>query len=466
MERVEITTDLTLFNKEETLSANRAVLAEYFTTEDFTLLFVVRADFEEPKVFEINTPLEEIRQFVTTNFSTTKGHSPIRDLDLDAWQANFAPFVKPMLQWTDEGDIIWLVPHDVLHYLPLHALKVGDRYLIERNPICYTPSASVMKYCQAKRKERRDRALILADSRADLPLLHSREEALAIRHLFAPSVEIHIGSAATKTLLKQRLAEAKEDIDILHLSCHGYFDPYQALKSGIMLAPENGEVSNSEEGEPSELETRGDSRWNLTAEEIFGLELQADLVTLSACESGVNERRPGDELIGLTRALIYAGTPSVLVSLWAVDDISTSILMTKFYTALKTGKNKAEALQHAQIDVMRMTIKDVIAYCEQAKLDLISHEAPEVQRLIDWDIADLQLAARDFSAALARYTQLQRGLDPRSIEYRELKRAASRCRGALRAIAHAQNPQPVNYTLPIYEHPYHWAPFVLIGDWK
>lgn len=444
------------------IAGQKVVIAEYFTTEDLTLLFIVRADFEEPEVYEITTPLEEIRQFVLANFGTTAGHSQIRNLDLDAWQEQFAPFVDPILQWTDEGDIIWLVPHDVLHYLPLHALKVEGQYLIERNPVCYTPSASVMKYCHAKRKERRDRALILADSRANLPLLHSRAEALAIHQLFAPSAETHTGEAATKTLLKQRLVEAKEDINILHLSCHGYFDPYQALKSGIMLAPENREALNSENDESPELEIAPDATWNLTAEEIFGLELQADLVTLSACESGVNERRPGDELIGLTRALIYAGTPSVLVSLWAVDDISSSILMTKFYTALKAGVNKAKALQHAQIDVMRMTIQDVIAYCEQAKLDLTSRAATEAQRLMEWDIADLQFAARDFSTALESYNRLRQGLNPQSTEYRELTKSASRSRRALRA----QSPQPVDYAHPIYAHPYHWAPFVLIGDWK
>lgn len=444
------------------MSKNRVVLAEYFTTEDLTLLFIVRADFKEPEVYEINTSLEEIRQFVLANFGTTAGYSQIRDLDLAAWQEQFTPFVEPILQWTDEGDIIWLVPHDILHYLPLHALKVEGCYLIERNPICYTPSASVMKYCHVKRKDRRDRALILADSRADRPLLHSRVEALAIQQLFAPSAETHIGEVATKTLLKQRIAEAKEDIDILHLSCHGYFDPYQALKSGIMLAPENREALNLEDDESLELEATPDATWNLTAEEIFGLELHADLVTLSACESGVNERRPGDELIGLTRALIYAGTPSVLVSLWAVADISTSILMTKFYTTLKAGANKVEALQRAQIDVMRMTVQDVIAYCEQAKLDLTSSAMPEMQRLMEWDIADLRFAARDFSTALKSYNRLRQSLDPQSKEYRELKKAASRSRCALRA----QNPQPVDYAHPIYAHPYHWSSFVLIGDWK
>jgi CHAT domain-containing protein len=442
------------------MPAKRVVLAEYFTTEDLTLLFIVRTDFEEPEVIEIKTPLDEIRQFVTVNFGAAEGGSKVRDLDLEEWQARFRPFVEPILPWTDEGDIVWLVPHDVLHYLPLHALKVEGRHLIERNPVCYTPSASVMKYCHAKRKERRERALILADSRADLPLLHAREQAVAIQQLFDPNTEVHLNGEATKALVKQRIAEAREDIDVLHFACHGYFDPYQALKSGIMLAPEGDAASGGKETSELGVDESGEGSWNLTAEEIFGLEMHADLVTLSACESGVNERRPGDELIGLTRALIYAGTPSVVVSLWSVDEISTSILMLKFYQALRAGASKAEAIQNAQIELMGMTAKDVIAYCQTAKQRLSGPEAASAQRLLDRDIADVQFAARDFDAALDGYTRLRAGLEPGDKEYHSLTVAIIRCQRAL------QNPQSIDYETCLYDHPYYWAPFVLVGDWK
>jgi CHAT domain-containing protein len=449
------------------MSERRIVLAEYFTTEDLTLLFIVRADFDEPQVAEIKVPLEDIRRFVSQYFGTSAesdgaavatAGKKIRTLDEDAYQDFFGPFLAPIVPWTEEDDIVWLVPHDMLHYLPLHALKVDGRYLIERNPVCYTPSASVMKYCHAKRKDRRDRVLILADSRADQPLLHAREQALAIQQLFAPSAEAYLNGAATKGLVRQRLAEAGEDIDILHFACHGYFDRYQALKSGIKLAPENDDTSGNEETQ--EVEQTDESLWNLTAEEIFGLEMRADLVTLSACESGVNERRPGDELIGLTRALIYAGTPSVVVSLWSVDEISTSILMSRFYQALKDGANKAEALQKAQIGLMGTTIRDTIAYCGEAKERLTGSDAPLAQRSLSWDIADLQFAARDFRAALEGYSGLRAGLEPSSDGYRSLSVAMSRCRHAMR------DPGPVDYEMTVYTHPYYWAPFTLVGDWK
>src|SRR5690349_14989419 len=125
------------------MPANRVVLAEYFTTEDATLLFIVREGFKEPVVREIKMPLSDIRQFVTDNFGTTEsGTMKVRDLDIEGWQRHFGQFVEPIVSYAEEGDIIWFVPHDVLHYLPLHALQIEGRYLIERNPVCYTPSAS------------------------------------------------------------------------------------------------------------------------------------------------------------------------------------------------------------------------------------------------------------------------------------------------------------------------------------
>src|SRR5438034_9073705 len=103
------------------MSVKRVVLAEYFTTEDTTLLFLVREDFTEPLVKEIKMPLSEIHQFVSDNFGTTEsGTMKVKDLDIDKWQRHFGQFIEPVVHYAEEGDIIWFVPHDILHYLPLH----------------------------------------------------------------------------------------------------------------------------------------------------------------------------------------------------------------------------------------------------------------------------------------------------------------------------------------------------------
>jgi CHAT domain-containing protein len=86
--------------------------------------------------------------------------------------------------------------------------------------------------------------------------------------------------------------------------------------------------------------------------EIFNLKLNAELVVLSACETGLGKEVRGEGLIGLTRAFLYAGTPSVAVSLWKVEDRSTAELMARFYRHLKDGRTKAGALRQAQLDLI------------------------------------------------------------------------------------------------------------------
>jgi len=122
-----------------------------------------------------------------------------------------------------------------------------------------------------------------------------------------------------------------------------------------------------------------------------------DLVTLSACESGVNEHRPGDELIGLTRALIYAGTPSVIVSLWRVDDLSAGLLMRGFYERLLRPTDavpvtKANALQAAQIEVMRWTAGQVVADCTE-RLNTVTDNNPERRILLELELAGAHATA-------------------------------------------------------------------------
>jgi CHAT domain-containing protein len=273
-----------LTDKNQT-SPKPVVLIEYFCTDDVTLVFGVRADWDEPKMAEIKVPVLDIRRKTASFFGndSDEHHTVIRlasekiqNLDEDEWQAEFNKFIAPIREWANEGDIVWIVPHDALHYLPMHALKLDGRYLIERNPVVYAPSASVMKYCQLKRKGKHEHALVLGDSLGNLP--HARDEARTVAAIFRSRA--YLQSDATKQVVMEKLRVERTDIDIFHFACHGSFDPFQPLQSGIELA-KNGEENLS-----------------LTAEEIFALEMRAELVVLSACESGVNQHKPGDELIG------------------------------------------------------------------------------------------------------------------------------------------------------------------------
>src|SRR5207249_10940322 len=90
--------------------------------------------------------------------------------------------------------------------------------------------------------------------------------------------------------------------------------------------------------------------------DILDLKLNADLVVLSACETGLGRLRDGEGIVGLTRAFLYAGASSAAVSLWKVEDQSTSLLMERFYQNLKRGLSKSEALRQAKLDIMRSAV--------------------------------------------------------------------------------------------------------------
>jgi len=173
----------------------------------------------------------------------------------------------------------------------------------------------------------RSRGLSLA------PLPHTRDEVQAIASLFGEQAIVRTGEKATKaTAIKE-----SEEADIIHFACHGWLDAQMPLSSGLILS------------QPEALGKKATEQDNglLQAWEIFKLKLKAELVVLSACQTGLGAEIRGEGLIGLTRAFTYAGAKSVVVSLWEINDASTAMFMQAFYQAMKEGKSKDKALQQA-----------------------------------------------------------------------------------------------------------------------
>jgi len=224
---------------------------------------------------------------------------------------------------------ILISPHKILHYLPFQVMSDDKgRMLVEKYDISYLPSASVLKYCQKKNTLKKEKLLAfdLGNFKAgELPPLPGTEgEVKAISQYF-PLKEIYSG----KDMSAEILYKKGKDFDLLHLATHGILDRNSPLFSSLVFS---------------------DRRLNVY--EIFDLDLKTYLVTLSACKTGFSEDASGDELIGLSRAFIYAGTPTICSSLWDVSDRATSELMKSFYFHLR-DKNKTEALKLAQLDIMK-----------------------------------------------------------------------------------------------------------------
>jgi CHAT domain-containing protein len=166
------------------------------------------------------------------------------------------------------------------------------------------------------------------------PLPFARREVEAIAGLFpAASRRVRIGAEATESAIKQEdLARYR----ILHLATHGRTDERRPARSGLLFAPGDREEDGLLQGV-----------------EILNFELDADLVVLSACGSGLGRLIRGEGLVGLTRAFFYAGARRLVVSLWNVDDESTAALMRSFYRRLQAGAPSDRALREAKRELLR-----------------------------------------------------------------------------------------------------------------
>jgi CHAT domain-containing protein len=288
-------------------------------------------------------------------------------------------------------DLLCISPHGPLHSLPLAALRWSkEGYLIERFGICDINSAGVLRYCQAKNRARTSRhrpascmiAAVASAEDHEPSTLEGDGDWLAklFRERNPHSKVTRLVGArpadGQKPASKDEIQKAIGEHDVVHFACHGVFgmrgtkgDP---LDSGLLVSDGNSRPLTSD---ASCLDARQMAPHTLTAREVFSLRLTADLVTLRACSSGRAYIRSGDELMGLVRSFLYAGAPSLLLSLWDVNQESSQLLLEGFYRRWLNPEDpipKWRALQLAQQCLLR---------------------------------------------------------------------------------------------IPKYQHPYHWAPFVLIGDW-
>ena len=214
-----------------------------------------------------------------------------------------------------------IVPHGVLHYLPFHALLDDTGYLIDSFTISYAPSASIFTHCQEKPAHTSGRSLVLGIPDARAPLI--LEEVRAVAEI-VPDAELFVGAQANEQVLREKGLQSR----LVHIATHGKFRQDNPMFSGIRL---------------------GDAYLNLY--DLYQLKLNAELVTLSGCATGMNVVTPGDELLGLIRGLLYAGAHSLLLTLWDVHDQSTSDFMVRFYRRFQDGQGKAAALRGAMIEL-------------------------------------------------------------------------------------------------------------------
>lgn len=318
----------------------RVVVANYYLARNRLISVCLYSD--KPDLSYHSEPIvrDEVRKWALVN----PADPPSADLRLPYWFSDFPSITtSPIVNAIAGYDVVCLALHDVLHSLPFHAFPIGSTSmpLVGQSTVSYVPSASILRFCLRRRKPNVGNSLVVGNPhRPDqAPIPRSEIEANTIAALL--NCEAITGAAATRATVVAKGAQA----DYLHLACHCKFYRDDPLNSALML-----------------------SNGNLTARDIFAWRLNPELVVLSACESGVSKVQAGDELIGLVRALLFSGTPSIIVSLWNAYDGSTAEIMEDFYRAHITEK-KSMAL--ALADAQRIQIRKGAAAAQWAPFVLI-----------------------------------------------------------------------------------------------
>jgi CHAT domain-containing protein/tetratricopeptide (TPR) repeat protein len=311
----------------------KAAFVEFYTLPGKVVAFILRSGGQEPIAIPIQVSKDQLQHHVANYIREIWEYGRRGDIGQN-WQELAEPLLEEVLPFLEGLEMVYIVPHGLLHYLPIHALYVNGQYLIDRFPITYVPSAGVLDrvmqrtVTQKQPGNKRD-ALVLGYTPNEREREVFEGEAIQVADFFG--TKAHLGKNATGALFR----EVGAQYNILHLSCHGFFNFTDPMDSGIQLAD-----------------------GVLTARDIMSLKLNASLVTLSSCESGRSEIGSGDEVVGLTRALLYAGASSVLVSLWSVNAVATLEIMRDFYGRLwsergKKIKTEADALQEAMLEMRK-----------------------------------------------------------------------------------------------------------------
>jgi CHAT domain-containing protein/tetratricopeptide (TPR) repeat protein len=326
-------------------------------------------------------------------------------------------FLEPFAKTLEENSTLIFTPYGFSHVLPFHTLPWSGQPLGTNHTVSYSPNASTIKHFGKFGSRRLPVKILtvgdpanmsyqtpLTDERTQYPPLPaSRVEAVIVASLF-PEGRALVGVEATEETLRQLCP----DFELLHFASHGCFSETVPLLSSILLA--DGEA--------------------LTVYEMIGLNLKAHLVVLSACQTALGQRTGGEEVLGLARGVLASGVPEAVVSLWSVNDLSTSLFMEKFYMSLggdgKTSVSAALAITDAQNYLRTLSNQSA---------------ATKVQMILE-NLERQRLRNPFGSAALS------------------IKLQIDRVKAYLERLKENENNDPDGRP---FKHPYFWAPFFLFG---
>lgn len=303
-------------------------LIEYMVTDQELYAWVIRDGLINGKTIPIKG--EDLRRLVDQNRELTQNFS-----SLDYNGKELAKYLlEPIASLLGSSKGLVIVPHGVLHYLSLAALPLDGEYVIDKYTLGYLESASLARFIGNKSKEDLSKANIIAfgnpsvGKEFDLPFAEREVDSIG---RYFPAAKIYTGKLATKQTLLSQGTQG----DILHIASHGEFDEHSPGDSRLRLVGTK------------------DRTGDVTVQEVLSLKMQAGLVALSACETGLGKISSGDEIVGLNRAFFLAGAHSIISSLWRISDVASAVAMKRFYRNLSEGDSISLSMRKAQLLVRK-----------------------------------------------------------------------------------------------------------------
>ena len=360
----------------QALTAENTAILQWYILGDKFLTFIITPQSPTPIVWQSST--EDFEALVNWDNEYRKDYKDRKP----EWKQKLASRLQNLAEILHLDEILKnipkpcdrliLIPHRFLHLFPLHALPVSQETWLQFNPnsdssppnpyllycfvggVSYAPSCQLLQ--QAKQRQRPNfyHLFAIANPTKDRYLLELQAD--SIRHKFKSHDFLAKDDANKNAILNGKLSFA----NCAHFGCHGEFEPDSPLESSLVFA----------------------NKERLTLLEILNLDLnQCRLVTLSACETGLTESKTSDEYIGLPFGFLLAGSPSMVSTLWKVDELASTLLLIRFYENLET-LSTVTALNEAQQWLRNLTSEglEALLKCLKPQIDRTFKLLPKKER--------------------------------------------------------------------------------------
>ena len=325
-------------NAQDLLDTKEAAIYFLPTHEDLFTFILTKEDFS---ILTVDISMNSINLSINQLLKGIK----VLNWNLEHSKILYEILIDPITGIIKDKETLCIIPEGKLNYIPFQALlnSKQQKYLIEDYAIYYSPSLSSLKWLRTKIIKENKNLLAFGDCDFSgeknintmreklIALPATGEEVKALNVIYSPNANIFLGSNATESNFNNQSTK----FGIIHLATHSLVNEALPLFSSIAFSKENGEDGF------------------LEAREIIQMELNAQLVILSACKTAFGKQIAGEGMLGLTRAFFTAGIPSVVASLWQVEDNATKVLMVEFHKRLKEGKTPDLALKGAQIYMIK-----------------------------------------------------------------------------------------------------------------